>query len=972
MSFFRTFIDRPIQEELFSRIDAINFNKSPQGPFESIQSSVLSSVQHQFVKSCWARASVVLGEGEVVSLNTNLNDDQTPANEPLNIRSNKQPYRGRPGIVSISSSFKEYFLKTSTINYFVPDPEEFNLFKNRFLKFGRYILVEFGWSLPYNLKLPALSGESVLQISRDLKSRVIVGKGNYNALVGVVTNYTFDQTKEGAYEGTIEISSMGHNILGQKSDTDGKVENLVGYVNKRLEEVDASKTDDKELSAQEKDIYKTLRKTFVNFHSVIKNLGHVVEEYINENPTDHSFTAKETKVVSAGLGATDTKEEDTEYDLQGRPGVLYINESSIFKNQDRPTYLTWGWFEDYILNSFFSFTSESDNVNFKTEFRSATTEDTIIKKRQTDYIQNQQTIRGQLPIRDVETNEITDYIPSALTRIEVDVIGSDVSRPGLKYINNKCGTHPSLYSLGFDSIILPGKTKVFEITNKSTSEILNRKVDFFRVLTTKINEIFPPFETQDKNGITRGQIRNMVFNVNYLKESFEKTTNIEKSINMFWQKVSNDYGGFWRFSITEDNNYDGRIMVNDLNIGIEDDTNVINKLSTKEDPDKIFKFPVYSKDSIVTDFSITSENSAEMATMAVYGSNTNLEATSADMGKGYTALAMRALSSLDNVNSVSSGSLNDEQNKAFYDSILNNLSNPVYGNFVNQGSFEGSAAIYDAIGNIKSVFKNQGIEFDKLPKIIEDAGNIEDELTETNLYETDNKSIREAYFWFDEADTKVQIYNSRVGKMYDEFKRTMLFLINKAPGEESNYSTVLPVVPIQLSLTLQGIGGIKVGDLFYIDYLPKLYREYCHFMVVNVDHEISTTGWTTKLDSRMVIDIPKLIKEKQISQVTKFEPYIVKDSLSQKVKELVKLFEAENVLATEGIKRKNINAGRAFFDDLPNKVPKILQGRARTYAAYGNFVADLRENILERKVSAAAEIVGVGQDGESTEVDADT
>ena len=99
----------------------------------------------------------------------------------------------------------------------------------------------------------------------------------------------------------------------------------------------------------------------------------------------------------------------------------------------------------------------------------------------------------------------------------------------------------------------------------------------------------------------------------------------------------------------------------------------------------------------------------------------------------------------------------------------------------------------------------------------------------------------------------------------------MLFLINKAPGEVddeggSNYSVVLPVVPIQLSVTLQGIGGIKIGDLFHIDYLPRKYRKFCHFMVVNVSHEITPAGWTTTLESRMIVDIPKLIESKEISQ----------------------------------------------------------------------------------------------------------
>ncbi len=72
--------------------------------------------------------------------------------------------------------------------------------------------------------------------------------------------------------------------------------------------------------------------------------------------------------------------------------------------------------------------------------------------------------------------------------------------------------------------------------------------------------------------------------------------------------------------------------------------------------------------------------------------------------------------------------------------------------------------------------------------------------------------------------------------MIEEYKRTMLYRINKAPGVESQYSTVLPVVPLQVSLTIQGIGGIKIGDLFYLRYLPKKYKRFCHFMVVNVEH----------------------------------------------------------------------------------------------------------------------------------------
>jgi hypothetical protein len=909
MSFFRTYIDESIQKELFNRIDSLNFQKSPEGLLDSVQ----SSVQNQFVKSCWARTSVVLNKGEVISLNSNLDENKNPINEPLNIKDG-QPFRGRPGITSISSTFKEYFMKQGTINFFVPDPNDFDVFKKQFLKFGRYMLVEFGWSLPYNLTLPALSGETVLEISKDIQKRIIKGNGNYNALVGVVTNYTFNQTKEGAYEGTIEISSMGRNILGQKSATDGKVENLVGYVNKNLTEVDKSLTDDKTLEEKEKDIYRTLRKNFITFNVVIDKLGDVVESYIYENEakrsTDYSITKGKTSRVN---GAT----YDVTTEIKGRPGTLIVNDSKMFDKKDKPTYITWGWFEDFILNSFFSFTSQDDKINFKTEFRSA---------RESDKL------------------GFFDYDPDP----DEQDIGFLENTSDSQLVNNLCKTHPDIQSLGFDSIILPGNTKNFGLVNREgVSDDYLYRSRVFRELVNKFSSAFAPFETIDKNGITRGQIRNMVFEVDYIKDSFKGTQNIEKQINNFWKKVSNDYGGFWRFAVVEDERYDGRIMVTDMNIGEQDDKNISEQLSNNQTQEyKVFEFPVYSKDSIITEFQLQSENSSEMATMAVYGSNVNLENTSGDMGKGYTSLAMRALGSLDNTFAPEeSGSNNTEKDKSYYDNVLTNLSNPVFGNFQEGNSFQGSSATYDEFGNPESVSRNEGILFPEVRDILQGVQKIQDDLREQEQYDTSEASIRSGYYWFDDNDTKVQIYSSKTGHMYDEFKRTMLFLINKAPGEESNYSVVLPVVPIQLSLSLQGIGGIKVGDLFYVRYLPEQYRKYCHFMVVNVEHEISTTGWSTKIDSRMIVDIPKMIQDKQISQVTKFEPIIVKNSLNTKVQEIKKQYEDANIINSYESNLKEINEG---------------EFGGNTFGYLGNITRNIERKILVRRTNRARQRQGMG------------
>ena len=902
MSFFRTYIDEPIQKELFNRIDSINFQKSPQGLLDSVQ----SSVQHQFVKSCWARTSVVLENGKIVSLNSNLDKNNKPINEPLNIKDGN-PYRGRPGITSISSTFKEYFMKQGTINFYVPDPKEFDVFKKQFLKFGRYMLVEFGWSLPYNLSLPTLSGDTILEISQDIQDRILLGNGNYNALVGVVTNYTFNQTKEGAYEGTIEISSMGRNIIGQKSKTDGKVENLVGFVNNKLIDVDKSKTDNVKLTTEEKDIINKLRSTFIDFNASITALQDVVQSYV-EKVEPEQFTLETLNDIysTSGLGGLGGPTEDTTV-FKGyyKNGAFLIDDSGLFTKdegviregfgyaKDRLCYVTWGWFEDFILNSFFSFTSKEKGTEFfKTEFRSVKSTKKRIKKRQTDYTNSQNTIHGSVYYPDPETGQMKEVKGTqALTRISVDVIGSEGVEIETDYNNTLCRSHPNLHSLGFQSIILPGKTKKFsEINPKKFSVKYNNSV-VFSALSNKVDTLFPQFEKEkDKTG----QIRNMVFEVDYLIESFKASQNIEQSINNFWQKVSNDYGGFWRFAVIEDENFDGRIMVTDLNIGAVDDKEVKEQLSTREKPNQIFKFPIYSKDSIVSDFQLQSENSSEMATMAVYGSNVDLSSTSADDGKGYTALAMRALSSLENADFAGSGSNSLEKDKQYFDNVLKYIQNPVSGNFSETNKFQGSSAKYSPDGKLLEVQRNGGILFDDVPEVTQTLYKIRNDLSEAEQYDVSDTSIRQSYFWFDDNDEKVQIYSGKTGMIYPEFKRTMLFNINKAPGSDSNYSAVLPVVPLQLSLTLQGIGGIKIGDLFYVDYLPEQFRKYCHFMVVNVEHEISTTGWTTKLDSRMIVNIPKMIDDKQVEQLTTLEFILVKNSLNSTIDNIKKTYEGIN------------------------------------------------------------------------------
>ena len=96
------------------------------------------------------------------------------------------------------------------------------------------------------------------------------------------------------------------------------------------------------------------------------------------------------------------------------------------------------------------------------------------------------------------------------------------------------------------------------------------------------------------------------------------------------------------------------------------------------------------------------------------------------------------------------------------------------------------------------------------------------------------------------------------GNMSQYMKQTMNYLItyNLDKGTGSLLQTVQAPIPVTLSMDLDGIGGLQVGNVFRVDYLPETYREFCYFVITKVDHEITTSGWSTSIGAMMMADMP--------------------------------------------------------------------------------------------------------------------
>ena len=69
-------------------------------------------------------------------------------------------------------------------------------------------------------------------------------------------------------------------------------------------------------------------------------------------------------------------------------------------------------------------------------------------------------------------------------------------------------------------------------------------------------------------------------------------------------------------------------------------------------------------------------------------------------------------------------------------------------------------------------------------------------------------------------------------------------------GIFSRHVTRSPLLPLTLSVTIYGVSSIQPGDIFRVDYLPEIYLDKVYFQVTKVRHQIGSDGWYTSLETQ--------------------------------------------------------------------------------------------------------------------------
>ena len=857
-------------------------------------------IEQHLYRSCFAKVNVAVPDVEnstesvivqkPLSLSSYMKRNENgifQINEPVTFsqkhnESSDNRFKGHSGVTKISVAQKEYYTYEYTIGWVCPDPVFFDdIFEPSFLKLGAYCSIEFGWGInDKGIVVPDMTIEQMEKYldpesGETIQDRNLQSPGNYYCNVGTVVNFNWAITEDGSYAGDIKVLSMGASPLldGATQGVNNSADEIPAYklqktvlLSKEIQDAKKdknSKIDKKELEEIEKENIKNLKTLLdgtVSFKSVMVNLEDVVKKYLGLDETSASKRAEVPKnnYGDNPYGFTDDpwgnasqyvqfakkKRTDSLANTKFKNGALFIDSNDFqgttpekLKNR---YFMSWGFFEDIILNSFFEMKS-GDKI-----------------------IQQIRSVGEQIGVVD-------ENVPGLNVVGEIKEDGTAQTLSSIQ--PNRCKNNKFLYSMGLDSVILPGAPHPLlnqGFTEFTDSELKLAKAiykpeqrhNFSRVhlMYKIIDEYYKPFAKSKDSKY--GEIRNMVFPIQMFKRHFESTPSVRQGLRNFWAEVSGHYGGFWNFKVGQDQDITTRIGISDAHHSDvpdvsepknqtqeEDENGLIDGTALKNlgiNPNKVFTFPVFGKQSIVKTFDVSLDLGAEAATIARYGTFSNpkkgLSSTNALKNLGIECWTI--LNNTKREQKEENAPTLERQKRI--DKLANEtLKDLSYAS--DDGKGKGYKDEYLKASKALMGINDEGLQWDSIEKI-------KDDLTKQR----------------ERIDNKLTKFYKGVGGIYDKsgnmsqfMKSTMNYLLtyNLDKGTGSLLQTVQAPIPVTISMELDGIGGFQVGNIFRVDYLPELYRKYCYFAMTKIDHNISTSGWTTSIDAMMMADMPHYLED---------------------------------------------------------------------------------------------------------------
>jgi len=816
--------------------------------------------------------------------------------------------RPTPGLKSADISFKGGVraLREATVQWTCWDWDELDLLMPHFLSHGKTVMLEWGWVYDKGSLLDLgkfIEEDSVGNkfISTDAfdnyKNIVLDSKGDMDLMVGIIKNFEFTTREDGGFDCQTILTSVGASILDNPepnqaaTDPNTKYNISLDDDNEKTLQKLTKATGESGTDADERGDKNSLIKlnSTVTLKSFVKNIDRyiaekslesgIIDKTIAYNPNKYMFGVRKLRA--------NLKDYDPKTDIDW-----------LFKRDDAKFWVRWGWFEDNILSKFLSVTSNpntrlSHSGKIVTAFRSV--EKVEINGEETGNYQSVQ-IKNH---PNLETVNINHYIlPGQFNPVQkrkFEYEGNEYNLKGDdKYIRKLASTvNGNFYPFSTRVKTKIGTNDVYDTTSPENfdwdGDGIPNTIDITPGTPPKKAKIGTEDVFKYLPGET-GNLRNMLVNTKILKQAFgvdtELTTepiNVVEAIETIFTLLNQELN-FWSYQLVVDSKETFRAKIIDNQVTSIDLTKKLSQLRTQEQNNELFTedsrepgvfyFPVWQTNSIVKSQNITAKVPNAMALSTMYGGNMDQLQDFLNPGSSFATKEGVAVAGLYN-------SQDDVQLGKLNIALLNNHQD--IGVRHEMGIDDANSRITLEGGKEDKVFdfilnnseKIEEVYEDKLKKIKDGMRDSEVELAleeyddsipppfVNNLTNQEIASILEPDLYSGNTNVamlrRLQSIYDEEGRLKTEYIQSVSYLTTQY-GQSRTAETPL-LIPLDLELEIDGIGGIYPGNSFHSSYLPVKYQDNTVFQAFDVNHKVDSSGWSVTLSGVMRASLKTIFTE---------------------------------------------------------------------------------------------------------------
>jgi len=277
--------------------------------------------------------------------------------------------RPMPGITSVQIDTQGSLgsIRATTINFKVWDKDQLDIIDALYFKLGYTMLLEWGNTFYYKTGNSKLSnGEdsqidpfsstlnSKEQINSEIQNNIRKSEGNYDGMLGLVTNFNFTFNQEGGYDCTLKIQALGSLGDSIKINHSSALPNLYNqevlkYKQNQidLEKANIQKELDAALAQIKSDEQEALNKELKKLRSPDPLLSLLLNSVVTDNQKIEDFESS-PKIIQSLANYNDDatgktyikelistyKENHGVYDFDGNTRYYYISSGKFTKNRD--------------------------------------------------------------------------------------------------------------------------------------------------------------------------------------------------------------------------------------------------------------------------------------------------------------------------------------------------------------------------------------------------------------------------------------------------------------------------------------------------------------------------------------------------------------------------------------------------------------------------------------------------------------